>query len=108
MTGFAVPALHGSAVALPTPFKDGTIDQHALRLLAQRQIDAGTTALVVCGSTGEAASLSIREYGRAIETVVAAVQRRVPVVAGCTAQATTATAELALIAACKRADALLG
>ena len=107
MTGFAVPALHGSAVALPTPFKGGMIDQAALAALARRQMESGSTALVVCGSTGEAASLSIKEYGRAIETVVAAVQRRVPVIAGCTAPATAATAELAVVAACGGADALL-
>ena len=107
MTAFAVSALRGSAVALPTPFKNGMIDQGALAALARRQIDAGSTALVVCGSTGEAASLSIKEFGRAVETVVAAVQGGVPVVAGCTAPATAAAAELAVVAACGGADALL-
>ena len=46
--------LGGSMTALATPFKDGAIDQAAFVRLCQRQIARGTTALVVCGSTGEA------------------------------------------------------
>lgn len=54
--------LGGSMTALATPFKDGPIDQSAFIRLCQRQIARGTTALIVCGSAGEAASLQAAEY----------------------------------------------
>lgn len=104
---FTLPGLHGSAVALPTPFVRGTIDEGALALLTTRQVAAGTSAIVVCGSTGEAASLSIKEYVRAIEIVAEAAHRRLVVIAGCGAPSTAAAAELAMAAACSGADALL-
>ena len=99
--------LHGSAVALPTPFADGLIDAGALSALAVRQVNAGSSAVVVCGSTGEAAALSIKEYARAIDIVLEAVRRRIPVIAGCGAPSTAIAGELAVVAACCGVDALL-
>ncbi len=102
-----LPLSHGSAVALPTPFADGLIDVDTLSALAARQVDAGSSAIVVCGSTGEAAALSAKEYARAVEAVVVAVHRRIPVIAGCGAPCTATAGELAVVAACSGADALL-
>ena len=99
--------IHGSAVALPTPFRDGEIDQDALAQLCERQITRGTTALVVCGSTGEAASLRPDEYRRTIRIVAEAAARRVPVIAGCGALSTDVAAELAAFAAKDGAVGLL-
>ena len=46
--------LSGSMTALATPFRNGEIDEAAFVRLCERQVMRGTTALVVCGSTGEA------------------------------------------------------
>ena len=56
----------GSLTALVTPFRDTHVDWTALSRLSERQIDRGTAALIVCGSTGEAASLILSEYARAV------------------------------------------
>ena len=97
----------GSSTALVTPFLDTRIDWTALSRLAERQIDRGTACLIVCGSTGEAASLILSEYARAVNTVAEAASGRVPVIAGCTALATSAAIAMGIEAASAGADALL-
>lgn len=99
--------LGGSIVALVTPFRDGTIDRHALAALCERQILAGTTALVVCGSTGEAATLSPGEQAEIIDVAVECASGRAPVIVGCTASATAHAVSLAMDAARHGADGLL-
>jgi 4-hydroxy-tetrahydrodipicolinate synthase len=94
----------GSLTALATPFRDTHVDWKALSRLSERQIDRGTAALIVCGSTGEAASLTLPEYAHAIHTVAEAASRRVP--ADCTALATAATVAMGVEAASAGADAL--
>ena len=98
--------LGGSSTALVTPFLDTRVDWTALSRLAERQIDRGTACLIVCGSTGEAASLILSEYARAVRTVAKA-SGRVPVIAGCTALATSAAIAMGIEAASAGADALL-
>lgn len=99
--------VRGSVAAIPTPFRDGEVDQDCLVRLCQRQVARGTAALVVCGSTGEAAALRPAEQRLAIRLVVDAVAGRVPVLAGCGAASTDAAAELAVAAARAGAVALL-
>ena len=101
------PLSGGSFAALPTPFHAGRIDQASLARLCERQIDRGTAALVVCGSTGEAAALSPEEHRLAIRVVVEATASRVPVMAGCGAPSTGLAVELAVAAAHCGATALL-
>jgi 4-hydroxy-tetrahydrodipicolinate synthase len=72
----------GVLTALVTPFRDGSIDERALRDLVERQIAAGIDGLVPCGSTGESATLSHEEHQRVVEIVVEAAAGRVCVVAG--------------------------
>src|SRR5258706_12306464 len=72
----------GMLTALVAPFRDGEIDETALRALVERQIAAGIDGLVPCGSTGESATLSHAEHRRVVEIVVHATRGRVPVVAG--------------------------
>ena len=103
----ALPPPHGSLVALATPFRSGVIDMTALADLTDRQIRRGTTSLVVCGSTGEAAALDTAEQARALAIVLEAANRRVPVIAGCAAPATEAATHLAAAAARAGASALL-
>lgn len=97
----------GSLTALVTPFKDTELDLAAISGLAERQVAAGTTGLVVCGSTGEAQSLAASEFARAIAAVVEAAAGRTPIIAGCTSPSTTVAMALAKAAARAGADALL-
>ena len=72
----------GVFTALVTPFRDGEIDEPALRELVELQIAAGVDGVAPCGSTGEAATLSHAEHGRVVQIVVEAARRRVQVLAG--------------------------
>jgi 4-hydroxy-tetrahydrodipicolinate synthase len=72
----------GTLTALITPFRNGAVDEAALREMIERQIEAGIDGLVPCGSTGESATLSYAEHHRVIEITIEAAARRVPVIAG--------------------------
>lgn len=73
----------GSIPALVTPFRDGAFDEKAFRRLVDWQIESGSSALVPCGTTGEASTLSNAEHHRVIEVCVEQAAGRVPVIAGC-------------------------
>jgi 4-hydroxy-tetrahydrodipicolinate synthase len=102
-----VDRFHGSIVALVTPFRGGRVDQDALVALCRRQIESGTSALVVCGSTGEGSALTEAEHAGTIAAAVAASGGAVPVVGGCGAPATEPATALAIAAARMGASALL-
>ena len=72
----------GSMVALVTPFKNGQIDEKALKELVEFHIKNGTTALVPCGTTGESATLSYEEHDKVIELTIQFAKGRIPVIAG--------------------------
>lgn len=72
----------GSMVALVTPFKNGKVDEVALRNLVDFQIQNGTSVIVPCGTTGESATLTHDEHDRVIQIVVEQANRRVKVLAG--------------------------
>ena len=75
--------LWGCGTALVTPFaNDGTIDDGALRELVDWQIEQGIHFLVPCGSTGEAATMSVDEQRHVVELVVTQARGRVPILAG--------------------------
>jgi 4-hydroxy-tetrahydrodipicolinate synthase len=97
----------GVLTALVTPFRDGEIDETALRALVERQIAAGIDGLVPCGSTGESATLSHAEHRRVVEIVVHATRGRVPVVAGTGSNNTREAIELTLHAKEAGADGAL-
>ena len=75
----------GAATALITPFvKDSRgIDERSFRALAEEQIDAGISALVIAGTTGEASTLTEQEHKSLLRIAVEQVAGRVPVIAGC-------------------------
>lgn len=73
----------GSIPALVTPFRDGTFDERAFRRLVDWQIENGSSALVPCGTTGEASTLSNAEHHRVIEICIEQASGRVPIIAGC-------------------------
>lgn len=75
--------LKGCGTALVTPFtSSGEIDEQSLRSFVDWQISSGVNFLVPCGSTGEAATMSIAEQRRVVEITVEQTAGRVPVVAG--------------------------
>jgi 4-hydroxy-tetrahydrodipicolinate synthase len=81
--------LQGCGTALVTPFlADGSLDEPALRALVARQIDAGISLLIPCGTTGEASTLTEAETHRVLEITLETAAGRVPVFAGCTHNAT--------------------
>ncbi len=72
----------GSGVAIITPFCESGIDFGAFEKLIERQIKGKTDAIIVCGTTGEASTMSAEEKRAAIEFTVKQVNGRVPVIAG--------------------------
>ncbi|MFM5916288.1 MAG: 4-hydroxy-tetrahydrodipicolinate synthase [Novosphingobium sp.] len=73
----------GSIPALITPFKDGLIDEAAFCRLVEWQIAEGSSALVPCGTTGEAPAITSEEQHRLFQLCIETAQGRVPVIAGC-------------------------
>ena len=97
----------GSGVALVTPFTSGGVDYPALEKLLDFQLDRGTDAVIVCGTTGEAATMSYAERMAVIEAVVRRVDGRVPVIAGSGANCTETAIALSRDAVSAGADGLL-
>ena len=98
-------SLRGSFVALVTPFRDGKVDEAALRSLVRWQLEKGTDGLVPCGTTGEVATLTVDEHRDVIAAAVRAANGRVPVIAGCGTYSTAASIERGRAAADLGADA---
>ena len=98
----------GSATALATPFDENGIDYISLTKMIEHQLANGTDALVVCGTTGEASTLSDEEKRELIEFAVKQVRKRVPVIAGTGGNDTKKACALSKFAAECGADALLG
>jgi 4-hydroxy-tetrahydrodipicolinate synthase len=87
--------LTGCGTALATPFTArGEIDERALRAFVDWQLDEGIDFLVPCGSTGEAATMSLEEHYRVVEITVDQVRGRVPVIAGAGSNDTVKAIEL--------------
>ncbi|NIJ07013.1 4-hydroxy-tetrahydrodipicolinate synthase [Sphingomonas vulcanisoli] len=79
----------GSIPALVTPIRDDKVDEEAFRRFVDWQIDSGSAGLVPCGTTGEAATMSIEEHDRVVALCVEQSAGRVPVIAGCGSNHTT-------------------
>lgn len=77
------PIFTGAGVAIITPFtQDGKVNYPALQTILEYQIAHGTDAVVICGTTGESATLSHEEHTEAIRVTVETVAGRIPVIAG--------------------------
>ncbi len=106
--GRHVAKLSGYAPALPTPFDDdGNVDVAAFEQFCDRQLGHGATALVVCGTTGEAPTLSPAEHRDLVRRAVGVARGRVPVVAGAGSNSTAHAVELTRDAEAAGADAIL-
>jgi len=100
--------LQGALTAIVTPFtKSGAVDFPAFRALLKRQLDGGINGIVVCGSTGEAATLNDKEYAEVIKCAVKEAGGYVPVIAGAGSNNTARAIELSKIAAAQGVVGLL-
>ncbi|HEY3489700.1 MAG TPA: 4-hydroxy-tetrahydrodipicolinate synthase [Candidatus Deferrimicrobiaceae bacterium] len=97
----------GTIVALVTPFKNGKLDKKALKKLVEFQIGNGTKAIVPCGTTGEASTLSYEEHEAVIDIVIETAKGRIPVIAGTGSNNTSEAIELTKYAKKAGADAAL-
>jgi 4-hydroxy-tetrahydrodipicolinate synthase len=98
----------GSGVAIVTPMNaDGSVNYGKLTELVNYQIEHKTDAIIICGTTGESATLSEEEHRKCIETAVKAAAGRVPVIAGSGANNAVHAVELSKSAEAAGADALL-
>ncbi len=97
----------GVATALATPFNEKGIDYLDLAKMIEFQLERGVDALVICGTTGESATLSFDEKKELIEFAVKQTRKRVPVIAGTGCNDTKKACELSSFASKVGADALL-
>ena len=97
----------GAATAIITPFKSGSIDYTSFKGIIEQQIAGNIDAIVVAGTTGEAATLTHEEHMECMKFVVDTVAGRVPVIAGTGSNDTAYAIELSQYACEIGADALL-
>jgi len=97
----------GSGVAIVTPFKNDEVDYETLRSLLEWQVSEGTDAIIICGTTGEASTLTDDEQIDVIKFTVEVISGRIPVVAGVGSNFTAHGLELTKRAEAVGADALL-
>ena len=98
----------GAGVALVTPMhEDLSINYEKLDELLEEQIAAGTDAIIICGTTGESATLSAKEHLDAIKFTIERVKGRIPVIAGTGSNSTHTAVEMSKEAAENGADGLL-
>ena len=98
----------GAGVALVTPMhEDLSINYEKLDELLEEQIAAGTDAIIICGTTGESATLSEKEHLDAIKFTIERVKGRIPVIAGTGSNSTHTAVEMSKEAAENGADGLL-
>ncbi len=98
----------GAGVALITPmYEDGSINYAEMEHIIEDQIEHGTDAIIVCGTTGEATTMSYEEHMETIRMCVGMVHKRVPVIAGTGSNCTKSAVRLSEKAQAVGADALL-
>ena len=97
----------GSIVALITPFRDGQVDEDALRKLVDWHVEQGTHGIVPCGTTGESPTLSHEEHRRVVEIVIDQNAGRLPIIAGAGSNNTAEAVMLTQHAEAAGADAVL-
>lgn len=97
----------GSGVAIVTPFKENGIDFKKLEELLEWHIKENTDAIIICGTTGEASTMSEEERFKTIKFAIDVVNKRVPVIAGTGSNNTKLAVEMSSFADTAGADGLL-
>lgn len=102
------PIFTGAAVAIITPMNDdGSVNYDEFGRFIDFQIENGTDAIVVCGTTGESSTLKVVEHNETIRWCVEYVNHRVPVIAGTGSNSTACAIDISQEACKNGADALL-
>lgn len=102
------PIFTGAGVAIVTPFhEDGSVNYECLAKILEDQIANSTDAIVICGTTGESATLSPKEHLDVIKYTVDVVNHRIPVIAGTGSNETAVAVELSNDAEKAGVDGLL-
>ena len=97
----------GSGVAIVTPFNEAGIDFDKLKELLEWHIENKTDAIIICGTTGEASTMTEKERKDAIKFTVEVVNKRIPVIAGTGSNNTLASVEMSKYAESVGVDGLL-
>ena len=97
----------GVATAILTPFSGGEIDYESLEEMIESQIDGGVSAILVAGTTGESATLTVDEHYALVRYAKKKIQGRLPLLAGCGSNSTAHALELVSAVCEAGADALL-
>ncbi len=98
----------GAGVALITPFnEDGSVNYEKLTELIEEQIAGGTDAIIACGTTGEASTMSEKEHMDVVRFIIDKVAHRIPVIAGTGSNCTATAVELSKQAEEAGADGVL-
>lgn len=97
----------GSGVAIVTPFNERGVDFEKLKELINWQIECGTDAIIICGTTGEASTMSETERKETIKFTVEVVNKRIPVIAGTGSNNTAASISMSVWAESIGVDGLL-
>ena len=98
----------GAGVAIATPFtQDGSVNYDEFERLIEFQIANGTDAIIVCGTTGEAATMSEKEHMDVVKFCIDKVNKRIPVIAGTGSNCTQTAIELSVLAQEYGADGVL-
>lgn len=98
----------GAGVAIATPFKEnGEVNYEEFARLIEFQIENGTDAIIVCGTTGEAATMSEEEHMDVVKFCIDKVAKRIPVIAGTGSNCTETAVKLSKLAQEYGADGLL-
>lgn len=98
----------GAGVAIATPFKEnGEVNYDEFDKLIEFQVENGTDAIIVCGTTGEAATMSEQEHMDVVKFCIDRVNKRIPVIAGTGSNCTATAIELSKLAQDYGADGVL-
>ena len=98
----------GAGVAIVTPmYEDGSVNYDKLAEILEEQIAGGTDAIIICGTTGESATMTEAEHSNVIKFAIDKVAKRIPVIAGTGSNCTQTAIDLSKQAEADGADALL-
>jgi 4-hydroxy-tetrahydrodipicolinate synthase len=97
----------GSAVAIVTPFNESGVNFEKLKSLLEWHIKEGTDAIVICGTTGEATTMTEKEKKDTIKFTVDVINKRIPVIAGTGSNNTASAISMSRYAESVGVDALL-
>ncbi|MGN0521752.1 MAG: 4-hydroxy-tetrahydrodipicolinate synthase [Eubacterium sp.] len=102
------PIFTGAAVAIITPMNaDGSVNYDEFAKFIDFQIENGTDAIVICGTTGESSTLKVVEHNQVIKWCIDYVNHRVPVIAGTGSNSTACAIDISQEACKNGADAIL-